>query len=174
MRQSSFSQEPPTSNNDAVDAMRHDIDAMKREAERRLEALSHDLQEFQTNKQQQDGATNRYLDAKGDVLSSTSLDCMEGDLTKVTTLMQQAEDVLQQRREQEQEQKEEKHANKISNTSEPPVTSVIMHKPSNVHLLENTRVSRKKGMSDFFTLPKEKISYEFVLVAVENCVQSRS
>uniref|UniRef100_A0A7S3KZG4 Uncharacterized protein n=1 Tax=Amphora coffeiformis TaxID=265554 RepID=A0A7S3KZG4_9STRA len=152
LRQSSFSQESPTSTsgNDNVDAMRHDIDAMKREAQKRLEALSHDLEEFQSNKKEPLKAGNQYLDAQGNALSTASLDSMEGgstaaELTKVTTLMQQAEKVMEQRREQQQQQQykheDKHHANKISNTSESlgSVTSVIMHRPSDVHLVENTR-----------------------------------
>lgn len=117
--------------------MRSDIEAMKLEARRRLEALTTDLEEFKISKttgtETSRSTTTNYL---GKEASSVSLDSMEGDYLGASSVASDMSTI------QDASKAEKKEDSKITNTSEDlSPTSVIMHQPVDVHLLENTRVS---------------------------------
>ena len=138
LHQSSFSKESPSSSSsNSVDSMRSDIEAMKLEARRRLEALTTDLEEFKISKttgtETSRSTTTNYL---GKEASSVSLDSMEGDYLGASSVASDMSTI------QDASKAEKKEDSKITNTSgDLSPTSVIMHQPVDVHLLENTRVS---------------------------------
>ena len=139
---SSFLQDPPSSssNSDSVDAMRNDIEALRREAQRRLDALTSDLEEFQSNKQK----TTKLISVSNNDNSKEvdTLNSLEKDLSQqVTAILPDNDSVVNNDNIQRVTTTTTTSEPRISNTS-PATTTIIMDQPVNdVHLLENTRVS---------------------------------
>ena len=117
-----------------MDSMRHDIEVMRREAQRRLDALTMDLQEFQSTKD-----SYKLNDNKNNNQASSSLDSLEGDdFTKLPTTTYMPEATTKKLSDENKAMEQI-----ISNAAPSPATTVIFNPPVNVHLLENTRVSDK-------------------------------
>lgn len=138
MLQSSFSQEPPSPADSSLESIKSDIEAMKREAQLRLDALTTDLEEFR--KGDQSTASTSYMG--NDASSSVSLDCLEGDLSKVAltpspsaTLSDISSTTTAERTNDESVEEE------MSNTGlQSPASTILYDHPTDVHLLEGTRV----------------------------------
>ena len=138
---SSFLQDPPSSssNSDSVDAMRNDVEALRREAQRRLDALTSDLEEFQSNKQK----TTKLISVSSNDNSKEvdTLNSLEKDLSQQVTAILPDNDSVVNNDNIQRVTTTATSEPRISNTS-PPTTTIIMDQPVNdVHLLENTRVS---------------------------------
>jgi hypothetical protein len=115
--------------------MREDIENLRREAERRLEALTSELEEFQhdecpspTNLSSSTTMKASYLGAESASVL-TSLDALEGDLTTVGLADTLAPEETAQ------------VETKGTTTTTIPAPSQIVHPhASNLNLLDNTRV----------------------------------